>query len=86
MGILEACLERYWIEIFGFQPFQDVYEKAAALMHCIIYFHPFVNSNKRTGLVITKIFLEINGFLPIGYYNTFNRKPHGLKLYFSPTP
>jgi len=61
-GILESCMERHETDIFGYQPFQDAFEKAAALMQCIIVFHPFLDGNKRTGIVIAKMFLEINGF------------------------
>ena len=60
--ILEVCLERHSTEVFGFEPFVGLFEKAAALMHCITFFHGFVDGNKRTGLQVTGIFLALNGY------------------------
>lgn len=61
-GTLEGCIERYSTDVFGFVPFAGLFEKAAALMHCITFFHGFNDGNKRTGLQVTGIFLALNGY------------------------
>lgn len=62
-GILDFCIQRHEIYLYGFEPFPDIFQKASALMHCIIFFHPFVDGNKRTGIVVASIFLENNDYL-----------------------
>ena len=61
-GTLEFCIQRHRIYLYGFEPFPDIFQKAAALMHCINFFHPFVDGNKRTGIVVASIFLENNSY------------------------
>ena len=39
----------------------DVFDFAAAYTAAIINNHPFVDGNKRTGLVVGVLFLELNG-------------------------
>ena len=39
----------------------DVFDLAAAYTAAIIANHPFVDGNKRTGLVVGALFLELNG-------------------------
>ena len=60
-GLLESCLQKPLLELYGYQLYQDIFEQVSALMHCIIFYHPFVDGNKRTGLIIAKMYLEING-------------------------
>lgn len=62
-GTLDFCVQRHKIYLYGFEPFPDTFQKAAALMHCIILFHPFVDGNKRTGIVVASIFLENNNYV-----------------------
>lgn len=61
-GTLDFCIQRHRIYLYGFEVFPDLFQKAAALMHCIILFHPFVDGNKRTGIVVVSIFLENNNY------------------------
>lgn len=61
-GTLEGCIEKHSTAVFGFVPFAGLFEKAAALMHCITFFHGFNDGNKRTGLQIAGIFLALNGY------------------------
>lgn len=60
-GLVSQCAEKLQMRIFGYEPYQDIFERAAALMHCIIYFKPFIDGNKRTGVVAALTFLEMNG-------------------------
>ncbi|MGE4266631.1 MAG: type II toxin-antitoxin system death-on-curing family toxin [Deferribacterales bacterium] len=41
----------------------DVFEMAAAYIYHIIKNHPFVDGNKRTGLISSMVFLDINGYV-----------------------
>ncbi len=45
---------------FGSEPYQTVYEKAAVYARNIIGDHPFADGNKRTGTVVTGVFLLRN--------------------------
>jgi death-on-curing protein len=62
-GLLQSCLEKPLTVLFGYPIYQDLFEQISALMHCIILNHPFVDGNKRTGLIIAKVLFEINGLL-----------------------
>lgn len=61
-GMVEGCLERATTFVYEFQPFPRLFLKAAALLHSIIVFHPFVDANKRTAFESTKILLRLNGY------------------------
>lgn len=64
MNLLQSALNA------PFQSFEDkdVYpsllSKAAAMCRSIISNHPFVDGNKRTGIHVMLIFLEVNGVQP----------------------
>jgi len=61
IGALQASISRPQAT-FDRQPlFPDIFSKAAALLHGIILNHPFVDGNKRTGLTVAALFLQING-------------------------
>lgn len=40
----------------------DIARLAAAYLHGIVRNHPFIDGNKRTGLVLCGVFLRLNGF------------------------
>ncbi len=42
---------------------QDIYHMAAAYMYAIIKNHPFLDGNKRTGLLSALIFLKLNNIV-----------------------
>jgi len=46
----------------GTEFFGDIENKAAALLHSLIQYHPFVDGNKRTGVAVTQIYLLEAGF------------------------
>ncbi|MBS3794132.1 MAG: type II toxin-antitoxin system death-on-curing family toxin [Candidatus Thorarchaeota archaeon] len=58
---LVDCLEIPVKQYYGFDPYPSIWKKAAALLHCIIDKHPFVDGNKRTGWLTTALFLAFNG-------------------------
>lgn len=59
-GLLHASIERPKASFGGKDLYSDVFAKAASLIHSLILNHPFVDGNKRTGLVAMILFLEIN--------------------------
>lgn len=60
-GRLEAAVATQTQSVFGEELYKTLYEKAAALCRGIIADHPFVDGNKRTGIMLALIFLERNG-------------------------
>jgi len=61
-GMIEGCLERAITYVYDFKPFPTIIMKAAAIMYCIIVFHPFVDGNKRTAVLAVFFFLYYNGY------------------------
>lgn len=45
---------------------ESIYEKAAALVHAIIFNHPFFDGNKRTALYLVELLLEESGYELLG--------------------
>jgi len=43
--------------------YDDLIEEAAALWESLAGNHPFVDGNKRTSLIVTDVFLQLNGLL-----------------------
>lgn len=61
VGRLESVVATQTQDVFGTELYKTAYEKAAALMRGIIGDHPFVDGNKRTGILAALTFLDING-------------------------
>ncbi len=61
-SMIKGSMDRALTQIYGCEPFVDIIAKAAALMHSIIFFHPFNDGNKRTALLTTYFFLMFNGY------------------------
>jgi death-on-curing protein len=62
-GSVESCLERPFTEICGREMYPGIFTKAAVLLHSFAGpFHPFIEGNKRTALLLTDMFLTINGY------------------------
>ena len=62
LALLESALFRPQTTFGSEDLYSTVFDKAAALMHSIILNHPFLDGNKRTGVVAGIIFLELNGY------------------------
>lgn len=62
LELLESALFRPQSTFDGNDLYENIFEKASALIHSLILNHPFVDGNKRTGIVAGFVFLEINGF------------------------
>jgi death-on-curing protein len=62
IGLLQAAVARPQATFEGEELYPDVFSKAAALMESLVGSHPFVDGNKRTGVVAAGVFLRRNGW------------------------
>jgi death-on-curing protein len=58
---LESALSRLFQTFDNVELYPSVIEKAASLLESLLADHPFVDGNKRTGYVLTRLFLKKNG-------------------------
>ncbi len=63
LGLLESAVARPQATFDGKELLRDLFLKAAALMQALIQNHPFVDGNKRTGIVAAGLFLQLNGYI-----------------------
>ena len=61
-GLMESAIARPYQTFGGKDLYPTVLEKAAALAESIIINHPFIEGNKRTGLLAMLVILEIGNF------------------------
>lgn len=61
-GALEAAAARPQSSYGGVEHFPTAFDKAAAIMESIIQRHPFVDGNKRTGLMAGIFLLSLAGY------------------------
>jgi death on curing protein len=61
-GRLESALASMRQEVFDEELYPTIFEKAAVLLRGVIADHPFVDGNKRTGMMAALIFLNLNGY------------------------
>lgn len=62
LGLIQSALARPQASFAGEDLYPDIFDKAAALFHSLIFNHAFVDGNKRTTLTSTARFLYINGY------------------------
>ena len=60
-GLLESALAQPQAAFGGAYLHEDLYAMAAAYLYHIVQNHPFVDGNKRTGVVAALTFLDFNG-------------------------
>jgi death-on-curing protein len=60
-GGLESALARPAMTFDGEDLYDDLADKAAALMHSLALNHPFVDGNKRVAAHAAIVFVELNG-------------------------
>ena len=63
LGLLESAVAQPQATMFGDYICNDIFEMAAAYFFHIIKNHAFIDGNKRTGLVVAIVFLELNGVI-----------------------
>ena len=61
-GRILACIASIEQQVFGKRLYPTIFEQAAALMRGIIAGHAFIDGNKRTGIMVALIFLNLNGY------------------------
>lgn len=59
-GRLESALAAMQQDTFGQELYPSLYDKAAVLCRGVIGDHPFVDGNKRTGIMSALVFLNLN--------------------------
>jgi death-on-curing protein len=62
-GLLESALAAPFASFGGIEFYSTIQEKAAKLAYAIINNHPFVDGNKRIGVLTMVIFLEAKGIM-----------------------
>ena len=60
-GLLSSALEAAFATFGGTELYPTTEEKGARLGHSLIANHAFVDGNKRIGMFVMMIFLELNG-------------------------
>lgn len=61
-GLLESAVFRCQATFGGVDLYRTIFEKAAAILHSVIFDHPFVDGNKRTAVTSAAMVLEKNGW------------------------
>lgn len=61
-GGLDSAVHQPMASFDGEDLYPTIFAKAAALGYSIIRNHPFVDGNKRVGLIAMGLFLEVNGY------------------------
>jgi death-on-curing protein len=73
MNLLESAIAQPSMFLFGQYVHNDIFHMAAAYSFHIIKNHPFVDGNKRTGIVSALAFLERNGIImPDDFSSLYN--------------
>lgn len=60
-GLLESALSSPFQSFAGEELYPSLQAKAARLGFCIIKNHPFLDGNKRIGILAMMVFLDVNG-------------------------
>lgn len=61
LELLQSAIARPQTTFDGREMYPSLFEKAAALLDSLVNNHPFVDGNKRTGIVCVGMFLRLNG-------------------------
>jgi death on curing protein len=69
VGLLAAAAARPRATAFGADAYDDLWAKAAALLHSLVNNHPLVDGNKRLGWLACAVFLDLNGVDPTSASN-----------------
>ena len=61
-ALLESAVARPQASAFGADAYPDLVSKAAALLHSLVMNHAFIDGNKRTAVLSTLVFVDLNGY------------------------
>jgi death-on-curing protein len=62
LGLLESAVAHPQATFDDLELYPSLFLKAAALLDSLVNNHPFIDGNKRTGIVAAALLLKINGF------------------------
>ena len=62
-GLLESAVVRPQASAFGVDAYPDLAGKAGAMLHSLVLNHDFVDGNKRTPVLATLVFIDLNGYV-----------------------
>ena len=62
-SLLDSALSAPYQTFGGSELFPTIVEKAARLGYGLVANHPFIDGNKRIGIYVMLVFLEINGYV-----------------------
>ena len=62
LALIESAVFRPQTSFAGKELYVTIFDKAASLLHSVLLNHAFVDGNKRTAMVATITFLELNGY------------------------
>ena len=62
MNLVESAVHRAAASFGGDDLYPDLWSKAAALMHSLLFNHAFIDGNKRTAFVAADVFLRKNEY------------------------
>jgi death-on-curing protein len=62
LGLIQSAIARPQSSFGGDDLYPNVFDKAAALFHSLMFNHAFIDGNKRTTIVSASRFLSLNGF------------------------
>lgn len=68
LGLIESAVGRPQATFDGNDLYENIFDKAGALLQSLLKNHPFVDGNKRTALTSAGIFLKINGYILKNYH------------------
>ncbi|HGA1150855.1 TPA: type II toxin-antitoxin system death-on-curing family toxin [Streptococcus suis] len=63
VGLIEFSLSSAFSTYFGVEKYPSIEEKAARLCYSLVNNHAFLDGNKRIGVFVMIIFLELNGIV-----------------------
>jgi death-on-curing protein len=61
-GLLDSAVHRPQQSVFGEDAYPSLFQKAAALLESLVKNHCFHNGDKRTAYLVTKSFIQLNGY------------------------
>ena len=62
LGLVESAISRPKATFGGADLYPDIFTKAAALFHSLMFNHAFIDGNKRTTISTTARFLNLNEY------------------------
>lgn len=62
IGLIQSAIARPQSTFGGEDLYPEIFDKAAALFHSLMFNHAFVDANKRITIVSTARFLSLNGY------------------------